>query len=85
MSWDRIDAWAKERYVDTATPGLLVHPTKGKYCCLRVEDLEYLRLRIRGGFSWGEVCGARRGMRYCLMGPPRAMYTQEVRPLLASV
>ena len=30
MSWDRIDEWAKERHVDTATPGLLVHPTKGK-------------------------------------------------------
>ncbi|KAM0802734.1 hypothetical protein BDR22DRAFT_842113 [Usnea florida] len=30
MDWDRIDAWAKERYVNTATPGLLVHPTKGE-------------------------------------------------------
>ena len=31
MNWDSIDEWAKERYVDTATPGLLVHPTKGKF------------------------------------------------------
>ncbi|CAD6579897.1 MAG: hypothetical protein ASARMPRED_009288 [Alectoria sarmentosa] len=30
MDWDRIDEWAKERYVDTATPGLLVHPTRGE-------------------------------------------------------
>ena len=31
MNWDLIDEWAKERYVDTATPGLLVHPTRGKH------------------------------------------------------
>ena len=29
MDWNRIDDWAKERYVDTAVKGLLVHPTKG--------------------------------------------------------
>ena len=36
MDWDSIDEWAKERYVNTATPGLLVHPTKGKHCRVRV-------------------------------------------------
>ena len=41
MDWDRIDAWARERYVDTATPGLLVHPTQGK-------DLLCEKLRIFG-------------------------------------
>ncbi|CAF9932234.1 MAG: hypothetical protein ALECFALPRED_005245 [Alectoria fallacina] len=30
MDWDSIDEWAKERYVNTATPGLLVHPTRGE-------------------------------------------------------
>ncbi|MCJ1313610.1 hypothetical protein MMC25_007289 [Agyrium rufum] len=30
MNWDRIEAWAKERSVDTAAPGLLVHPTRGE-------------------------------------------------------
>ena len=29
IDWDSIERWAMERYVDTATPGLLVHPTKG--------------------------------------------------------
>jgi hypothetical protein len=31
MNWDQIEAWAQERYVDPATPGLLIHPTKGEY------------------------------------------------------
>ena len=34
MDWGKIDAWAKERYVDTAIPGLLVHPTRGKRFCV---------------------------------------------------
>lgn len=30
MNWEKIDDWAKKRYVDTAQPGLLIHPTRGK-------------------------------------------------------
>ena len=70
MNWDSIDEWAKERYVDTATPGLLVHPTKGKYLCIRKEDLLSLIVRNRGGVPWREVCGGRRGIRYCMIGVP---------------
>ena len=39
MDWDRIDEWAKERYVDTATPGLLVHPTKGRCWYMKNQEL----------------------------------------------
>ena len=66
MDWDRIDAWAKERYVDTATPGLLVHPTKGMYCGMNTDEFQYLILIVRRSVSRREVCGARRGVRYCL-------------------
>ena len=31
INWDNIERWAMERYVDTVTPGLLVHPTKGTF------------------------------------------------------
>ena len=76
MNWDSIDAWAKERYVDTATPGLLVHPTKGKYCCMRNEGFWYLMVPIRRSVSWREVYGARRGIRYCLLGPSQQFSPQ---------
>lgn len=39
MNWDGIDEWAKERYVNTAIPGLLVHPTKGKYYRVRTWNI----------------------------------------------
>ena len=29
--WDKIDGWMKERSLDVFTPGLIVHPTLGKY------------------------------------------------------
>ena len=31
VSWESIENWAGERYVDTGIPGLLVHPTMGMF------------------------------------------------------
>ncbi|KAL9076822.1 MAG: hypothetical protein Q9161_000807 [Pseudevernia consocians] len=73
MSWDSIDEWAKERYVDTVTPGLLVHPTQGKYYCdgevVNIECVDWTGGQIKNNDDADDVKNVDLTQIHYLSGP----------------
>jgi len=61
VNWDTIEAWAEKRSVDAHKPGLVVHPTLGKFtvensvlCTAKMTSLR--RCRVRKRKSFGGCC-----------------------------